>query len=124
MIEEKGFYLHPLFNDGKTPYRAVSILRARPLRSAPAACAACSSACYRLLRADGKTPSPARLDKVDGDVTGRFEQILVHEILHAAIRENAIRFCWLIQSQGKGRAASPALLQINTHPLRGVLFLF
>jgi hypothetical protein len=75
------------------------------------------------LGADGKTAPPTCLDKVDGDIAGLFEQSLVNEILHAGIGENAIRFCWLIQSQGKGRAASPALLQENTHPLWRVLFL-
>jgi hypothetical protein len=75
------------------------------------------------LGADGKTAPPARLDKVDSDVAGCFEQILVNEILHAAIGENAIRFCWLIQSQGQGRAPSPAFLQENPHTLRRVFFL-
>jgi hypothetical protein len=75
------------------------------------------------LGADSETASPARLDKIDGDVTGRFEQIFINEILHAAIGENAIRFCRLIQSQGQGRTASPAFLQENPHPLRRVFFL-
>jgi hypothetical protein len=75
------------------------------------------------LGTDGKTAPPACLDKVDAYVAGLFEQIFVNEILHAAIGENAIRFCWLIQSQGQGRAPSPALLQKNTHPLRRFLFL-
>jgi hypothetical protein len=75
------------------------------------------------LGADGKTPPPSRLDKVYRDAAGCFEQILVNEILHAAIGENAIRFCWLIQSQGQGRAASPALLQKNPHPLWRLFFL-
>ena len=99
------------------------LLSARPLRAAPPTCAACSSARYRVLGADGKTPPPTRLDKVDGDVTGRFEQILINEILHATIGENAIRFCWLIQSQGQGRTPSPALLEVYPHPLRRILFL-
>ena len=99
------------------------LLSARPLRAAPPTCAACSSARYRVLGADGKTPPPTRHDKVDGDVTGRFEQILINEILHATIGENAIRFCWLVQSQGQGRTPSPALLEEYPHPLRRVLFL-
>jgi hypothetical protein len=75
------------------------------------------------LGADGKTAPPTCLDKVDGDIAGLFEQILINEILHACIGENAIRFCWLIQSQGQGRAASPALLQENPHPLWRLFFL-
>jgi hypothetical protein len=75
------------------------------------------------LSTDGKTAPPSRLDKVDGDITGRFEQILINEIFNVAIGKNAIRVCWLIQSQGQGRTPSPALLQVNPHPLRRVLFL-
>jgi hypothetical protein len=75
------------------------------------------------LGADGKTAPPTCFDKVDGDIAGLFEQILINEILHAGIGENAIRFCWLIQSQGQGRTPSPALLHKNPHPLRRLFFL-
>ena len=103
------------------PHRTA--LTARALRSAPAG-AACRGTDYGVLRADGKTPPPACLDKVDRDVTCRLEQILIDEILHVAVRKDAVCCCRLIQSQGQGRTASPPLLHINTHSLRRILSLF
>jgi hypothetical protein len=65
----------------------------------------------------GKTSLICLSDKVDGNIAGCLEQIVINDILSGAIRKHTVRILWLIQSQAEGRSASPAPMEKDPNSL-------
>jgi len=77
----------------------------------------------RPYRCDGKTRAKSPVTVIDLDFLHIFLQHLVHEEGKILDLENLIRLFWLVQSQSKGRTASPARRHVDTQGVVHVVLL-
>ena len=62
-------------------------------------------------RGDGKTGTVAGLDEINLDGAASTQQFIIHQEFQPVFLKRFVTVFWLIQSQSKGRATSPALHQ-------------
>lgn len=77
----------------------------------PAAGAATAAAAQRVGRGDGEPGTITGLDEIHLDRAATAKQFLIHQEFQAAFVKSLVTVFWLIQSQSKGRTASPTLHQ-------------
>lgn len=76
----------------------------------------------RPYRCDGKTRAKSPVTVIDLDFLHIFLQHFVHEEGKILDLENLIRLFWLVQSQSKGRTASPPRRHVDTQGMVHVIF--